>query len=83
MNHSISNSAVTVTGLKFSRNMRAYPSRIELDGTSYRFVDAGIRAVVKKGAEFAEIFTMSDGQRDFRLKSEDHGRNWTLLSVRG
>lgn len=71
------NSPITVTALGFSRNMRTYPRRMEFQGITYDFVDAGLRATVDNGA--TSIFTMTDGARDFRLKSE--GSSWTLLGM--
>ncbi len=75
------NSPVSVTAIGFSKGMRAYPRRIELDGTSYKFTDAGIRTVVNTGGRFAHILNMSDGLRNFCLRSFDGGSSWILLSI--
>jgi hypothetical protein len=73
------NSPVDVTAIGFGRGMRAYPRRIEFEGTTYDFIDAGLRTVIRSGEKISQIFTMTDGRQNYRLKSE--GSNWTLLSV--
>lgn len=75
------NSPVDVTAMGFGRNMRAYPRRIEFQGTSYNFVDAGLRTVIKSGERIAQIFTMTDGANDYCLRSDGRGGSWTLLSM--
>lgn len=73
------NSPVDVTAIGFGRDLRSYPRRIEFEGTTYDFVDAGLRTVVRSGERIREIFTMTDGAHDYRLRSD--GRGWTLLSM--
>ena len=75
------NTPVTITSVGFGRDMRAIPRRMEFEGRSTEFVDSGLRAVIRKGERIAQILTMSDGDREFRLKSDNHGGSWTLLSV--
>ena len=75
------NSPVTITAMGFGRNMRAYPRRMEFEGASYNFIDAGLRTVIRKGERIAQILTMSDGAHDFYLRSDNHGGSWTLLSI--
>ena len=72
---------VTVTAKGFGRDLRAYPRRMEYGGTSYQFLDAGIRTVIRSGSAIAQILTMSDGAHDYRLRSDNHGGSWTLLSI--
>ncbi len=75
------NSPVSVTALGFGRGMRAYPRRIEHEGITYQFTDAGIRTVVNTGGRVAQILNMSDGLRYFRLRSDNNGGSWMLLSI--
>lgn len=75
------NSPVNVTAMGFGRNLMTYPRRMEYGGTSYQFIDAGIRTVIKSGERIAQILTMSDGIRDYRLRSDSHGCSWTLLGI--
>lgn len=73
------NSSVDVTAIGFGRNMRAYPRRIQFDGTTYNFVDVGLRMVVRSGGRITQVFTMTDGANDYRLRSD--GDSWTLVSM--
>lgn len=75
------NSPVTITAMGFGRDLRAYPRRMEYGGTSYQFLDAGLRTVIRSGERIAQILTMSDGLHDYRLRSDNHGGSWTLLSI--
>lgn len=75
------NVPVTITSMGFGRDMRVVPRRMEFEGRSIEFVDSGLRAVIRKGEQIAQIFTMTDGNREFRIKSDNHGGSWTLLSV--
>ena len=80
-NQTTINHPVTITAMGFSRDMRAYPRRMEYQGSTYDFIDAGLRLVVKSGERIAEILTLSDGASQFRLKSDNRGGSWTLLSI--
>lgn len=75
------NRPVTITAMGFGRDMRAYPRRMEYQGATYDFIDAGLRLVVRSGERIAEILTLSDGASEFRLKSDNRGGSWTLLSI--
>jgi hypothetical protein len=75
------NEQVHVTAMGFKDNLRAYPRRMEYQGSTYEFLDAGLRCLVRHGERIAEILTLSDGRSDFRLRSDNHGGNWTLLSI--
>jgi hypothetical protein len=73
------NSPVAVTAIGFGRGLRTYPRRIEFEGKTYDFVDAGLRTVIRSGERIAQIFSMTDGANDYRLRSD--GSGWTLLSM--
>ena len=75
------NRPVAITALGFGRDMRVTPRRIEFDGSSYTFVDEGIRARIQRGSVISQVLTMSDGERMFRLKNDGMGGNWTLLGI--
>lgn len=77
----IINTPVTITSMGFGRDMRAIPRRMEYEGRSIEFVDNGLRAVIRTGEHIAQVLTMSDGDREFRLKSDHRGGSWTLLSI--
>lgn len=65
----------------FKKNLSAYPRRMEFQGTIYEFLDAGLRCLIRTGNHMSEIVTMTDGRSQFRLRSDNHGGNWTLLSI--
>lgn len=75
------NSPVAITSIGFKKNMAAYPRRMEYLGATYEFIDAGIRCMVRQGTMISEILTVSDGQSLFRLRTDNHGNDWTLLSI--
>ncbi len=74
------NQPVNVTRMSFGRDMRAYPTRIELDGHTYEFVDRGLSCTVKKGESQTHILTLTDGTRQFWMREGIHG-TWTLLGM--
>lgn len=75
------NKAVQVTSLGFKKDLNAYPRQIEFEGKTYDFVDAGLSCLVKRGDALSQILTLSDGRSQFRLRSDNHGGLWTLLSM--
>ena len=75
------NELVNVLTLGFKKDLSAYPRRIEYQGATYDFLDAGIRCIIRHGGRIAEILTLSDGQANFRLRSDNRGGCWTLLSI--
>ena len=75
------NKTVQITAMKFGRNVSPYPTRMEFDGQTYQFVDAGLRLTVRRSGAISQILTLSDGLREFRLRSDNHGGIWTLLSI--
>lgn len=81
MNRIEINEQVLVTVMGFKKDLAAYPRRMEYQGSTYDFLDAGLRCLVRHGERFAEILTLSDGRANFRLRSDNHGGNWTLLSI--
>lgn len=81
MTNTIINREVTVTRIGFKKNMRVYPRRVEYDGHTYDFIDAGISCIVRSGERMAQIFTLTDGHSQFRLRSDNQGSSWTLMSI--
>jgi hypothetical protein len=75
------NTPVDITAMGFGRDLRAIPRRMEYQGRSIDFIDNGLRMVIKKGEHLAQILTMTDGEQNFRLRSDNHGGTWTLLSI--
>lgn len=81
MNRVNINEQVAITQMGFKKNLSAYPRRMEFRGTIYEFLDAGLRCLVRTGSQVAEIVTMTDGRQQFQLRSDNHGGNWTLVSI--
>ena len=81
MNRVNINEQVAITKLGFKKNLSAYPRRMEFRGAVYEFIDAGLSCLVRTGDQMAQIITMSDGNSLYRLRSDNHGGNWTLLSI--
>lgn len=75
------NELVTVTQVGFKKNLIAYPRRIEFRGTVYEFLDAGLHCTVRRGDQVAHIMTMTDGHQQFRLRCDNKGGVWTLVSI--
>ena len=81
MTKTIINKEVTVTRVGFKKNLMAYPRRVEYEGDTYDFIDAGISCIVRSGEHIAQILTLTDGRSQFRLRSDNRGGAWTLLSI--
>lgn len=75
------NEQVIVTAMGFRKNLVTYPRRMEFRGATYNFIDAGLRCLINCGGRIAEVITLSDGKADYRLRTDNNGNNWTLLSI--
>lgn len=75
------NTPVDITVVGFGRDLRAIPRRMEYQGRSINFIDNGLRTVIRQGEHIAQILTMTDGEQNFRLRSDNHGGSWTLLTI--
>lgn len=75
------NKPVIITALGFRKGLFAYPKRMEFDGASYDFIDAGLSCVVRHGERIVQVLTMTDGHQQFKLRSDNRGGSWTLLSM--
>lgn len=82
------NEEVQVTGLYFrmrgsgNRHLNGYPKRMEYKGREYTFVESGLRYLLQKGQQFIEVFDMTDGTRDYRLKFDADAHVWTLVGIK-
>jgi len=75
------NLPVTVLSMGFGRDLRAIPRRMEFEGRAINFVDNGLRTTIQHGDRIAQILALSDGEQTFRLRSDNRGGSWTLLSI--
>jgi hypothetical protein len=60
--------------------LKSYPRRMEFDGREYTFMD-GLRYLVHKGQQLVQVFDMTDGARDYRLKFDTGEHSWTLIDM--
>lgn len=76
------NEQITVTSMGFrkNKNLVAYPRRIEFRGSTYNFIDAGLRCLMSCSGNIAEFLTLSDGTSDYHLRHDFNG-DWTLMSI--
>lgn len=81
MTKTIINKEVNVTAVGFKKNLSTYPRQMEFEGRVYSFVDAGLSCIVKRGERLSQVLTLSDGRAQFRLRSDNRGGVWTLLSM--
>lgn len=75
------NKPVIITSLGFRKGYFAYPKRMEYGGKSYDFIDAGLSCVVRNGGKLIQLLTMTDGHQQFKLRSDNRGGSWTLISM--
>lgn len=73
------NRPVAVTAVEFTRALEPLPCRIEIDGISHRFIDRGIRTMVRQGERMLQLVTMTDGTRHYSLRHDAGG--WILVSI--
>jgi hypothetical protein len=87
-NRRLINEEVQITGMYFrsanpdDRHIKGYPKRMEYEGREYTFVESGLRYLMRKGQQLVEVFDMTDGIRDFRLKFDSDQHIWTLVGMK-
>lgn len=72
---------ITAVYFKGGRNLIGFPKRMEFDGREYTFVESGLRYFVRKGQQLIQVFDMSDGEADYRLKFDTGQQLWTLVDI--
>jgi len=75
------NQKVVVSAVTFDRQLETVPRRMEYRGTTYHFVESGLKCLVRSGERMVRIITMSDGAADYRLRQDSSEYDWTLLSI--
>lgn len=77
------NKEVSVTALYFRGNqsLKSFPKRMEYNGREYTFVESGLRYLVHKGQQMTQIFDMTDGMTNYRLRFDDSQQLWTLVDI--
>lgn len=76
------NKEVAITAVYFRNDteLRSFPKRMEFDGETYTFLD-GIRCLIQKGQNLVQLFDMTDGSSNYRLKFDTNESTWTLMNV--
>ncbi len=77
------NKEVAVTAVYFRNDaqLKSFPKRMEYEGQEYTFVESGIRYLVEKGQNLIQLFDMTDGSMDYRLKFDTKQSTWTLVTM--
>ena len=79
------NSDIQITSVYFrdrgGERLETYPKRMVMDGREYNFVESGMRFLVQKGQELIQLFDVSDGQTQYRLR-QDQQNHWTLVTMK-
>jgi hypothetical protein len=65
---------------KNEKQLKSFPRRMEFDGHEYTFMD-GLRYLVHRGQQMIQVFDMTDGMKDYRLKFDSLARSWTLVDM--
>lgn len=76
------NKEVEITAVYFRNDaeLKSYPRRMEFEGQTYTFLD-GIRCLIQKGQQLVQLFDMTDGSNNYRLKFDTQESTWTLLNI--
>lgn len=77
------NKEVAITAVYFRNNaqLKSFPKRMEFDGQEYTFLESGIRYLIEKGQNLIQLFDMTDGANNFRLKFDTNQSTWTLVTM--
>jgi len=83
MNRVNINKEVNVTALYFkgNRQLTSYPKRMEFNGREYTFIESGLRYLIQKGQQLVQVFDMTDGSTNYRLRFDQNQQLWTLVDV--
>lgn len=76
------NKEVNITAWSFRNRQRlvSFPKRMEFDHQEYTFAD-GLRYIVQKGRSIIQLFDMTDGTNQYRLRFDSADQCWTLVSI--
>lgn len=83
MNRVTINKEVSVTALYFRNNgsFKSFPKRMEYNGREYTFTESGLRLLIRKGQRLTQLFDMTDGMANYRLRFDDQAKLWTLVDI--
>lgn len=77
------NKEVSINSLYFSgrHNFRSFPKEITYNNEQVTFIESGMRYILQKGQKVIQLFDMSDGNSNYRLKFDSQNFTWTLLRI--
>jgi hypothetical protein len=81
-NNNFTAKEVEITAVYFrSHNLGfdSYPRRMLYEGREYNFIEESLRYLIKTKDSLIQLFDVSDGQLNYRLR-QDHGC-WTLVNI--
>ena len=83
MNRITINKEVSVTALYFRghNSLKSFPKRMEYNGREYTFAESGLRYLIHKGQQLTQIFDMTDGMANYRLRFDNQAKLWTLVDI--
>lgn len=83
MNRTNVNKEVSVTALYFRgrSTLKSFPKRMEYNGREYTFSESGLRYLIQKGHQLTQIFDMTDGMANYRLRFDGQAKLWTLVDI--
>lgn len=73
--------AVTAVYFKGGPRLTSFPKRMEFNGREYMFLESGLRYLIQKGQQLVQVFDMSDGNINYRLKHDTSQDLWTLVDI--
>lgn len=76
------NKEVTITAWTFRNRQRlvSFPKRMEYGQQEFVFAE-GLRYLVQRGKDVFQLFDMTDGNSNYRLKFDTQAHTWTLVSI--
>lgn len=76
------NKEVNITAWSFRNRSKlvSFPQRMEYEQQEYTFAD-GLRYLVQKGKTIVQLFDMTDGNSNYRLRYDTQEQTWTLVSI--
>jgi hypothetical protein len=77
---------IEITSVYFRNNpskqrFESFPKRMVYGGREYTFLEEGLRFLVNKGQEFIQLFDVTDGQTNYRLRL-DGSERWMLIDMK-
>lgn len=77
------NQEVSVNSFNFQgkQQLRTIPKQITYNNRQVTFIDSGMRYILRKGQEITQLFDMTDGENNYRLKVDETNLRCTLLQI--